>query len=65
MQVLASVVIPGFTIHQVVHFTHVLLDHTVHLGSSELMPAVVAAAVASGAEITQQSVTEVCVPSFS
>lgn len=59
VQVLASVVIPGFTIHQVVYFVHMLLENTAHLGNSELMPVAVAAAVASGAEISHHSVTQV------
>lgn len=52
-------VIPGFTIHQVVYFVHVLLDRTVHLADTELMPVAVAAAVASGAEVSHQSISEV------
>lgn len=59
MQVLASVVVPGFTIHQVVYFVHMLLERAAHLGDSELMPVAVAAAVASGAEVTHQSISEV------
>jgi hypothetical protein len=59
-QMLASVAIPGFTIHQVVHFTHLLLNSTMHLDEPERIPATFAAAIAGIAAIAGQPVGEVC-----
>ena len=46
-QLLASVAIPGFTIHQVVHFSHAALVQGAHLDDLQAAPAALAGAVAA------------------
>jgi fission process protein 1 len=46
-QLLASVAIPGFTIHQVVYFMHLALVTSVHINDVDAMPAALAGAVAA------------------
>lgn len=58
-QLLASVILPGFTIHQVVYFSHVALNATAHLDAPQAMPAAAASTVAALAGVSAQSVPEV------
>jgi len=58
-QLLASVAIPGFTIHQVVWLVHVMLADGIHIGDVERMPEAVAATVAALAAVSGQPVSEV------
>eukprot|EP00892_Ulva_mutabilis_P006542 jgi/Ulvmu1/425/UM001_0432.1 len=57
-QLLASVAIPGFTIHQVVWLVHSLLADGMHIGDVERMPEALAATIAALAAVSGQSVSE-------
>lgn len=58
-QLLASVAIPGFTIHQVVWLVHTLVSYELHVGETDRMPEVVAATIAALASVSGYSVSEV------
>lgn len=59
-QMLASVAIPGFTIHQVVYCVHLLLVSGLHLDDPERIPATAGAAIAALASMTSRQPLEVC-----
>mmetsp|Transcript_24481 Transcript_24481/g.61652 ORF Transcript_24481/g.61652 Transcript_24481/m.61652 type:complete len:342 (+) Transcript_24481:216-1241(+) len=62
-QLLASVAIPGFTIHQVVHYTHAVLDpFLAHLSGWELDEAAAAASALHMATSAFVAVTDKAVP---
>jgi len=64
-QLLASVAIPGFTIHQVVHYTHMALDpFLAHLSGWELQEARELASVFHMATATFVAVTDKAVPTM-
>lgn len=58
-QLLASVAIPGFTIHQVVWLVHTLVSDGLHVGEADRMPEAVAATIAALASVSGHSVSEV------
>lgn len=58
-QLLASVAIPGFTIHQVVWLSHTILADGLHLGQAESMPEAVAATTLALASLLGLSSAEV------
>jgi hypothetical protein len=60
-QLLASVAIPGFTIHQVVYFMHLALVKAVHIDDVAAMPAELAATVAAVAMSLGQQSEVVCI----